>query len=148
MKFLGHSTIRFNEWVLVKRVPFSDEKYDYTQAIRHKETRLKKLMKDMRQIQQELAQDGGASSLVLKQAIASLAKEKYLLHAEAQTCWDTLFDKRTRTALEKLHIQSVADVWFYLSSDTLKDQKGIGAKTYQTIVTALKQQGIIEEVTV
>ena len=135
-------------WVLVKREPFSDEKYDYTQAIRHKETRLKKLMKDMRQIQQELAQDGGASSLVLKQAIASLAKEKYLLHAEAQTCWDTLFDKRTRTALEKLHIQSVADVWFFLSSDTLKDQKGIGAKTYQTIVTALKQQGIIEEVTV
>ena len=135
-------------WVLVKREAFSDAQYDYTRAIRNKEVRLKRLMKDMKQIQQELQQDGGASSLVLKQAIASLAKEKYLLHAEAQTCWDTLFDKRTRTALEKLHIQSVADVWFFLSSDTLKDQKGIGAKTYQTIVTALKQQGIIEEVTV
>lgn len=135
-------------WVLVKREAFSDEQYDYTRAIRNKEVRLKRLMKDMKQIQQELQQDGGASSLVLKQAIASLAKEKYLLHAEAQTCWDTLFDKRTRTALEKLHMQSIADVWFYLSSDTLKDQKGIGAKTYQTIITSLKQQGVIEEVTV
>lgn len=135
-------------WVLVKREAFSDAQYDYTRAIRNKEVRLKRLMKDMKQIQQELQQDGGASSRVLKQAIASLAKEKYLLHAEAQTCWDTLFDKRTRTALEKLHMQSIADVWFYLSSDTLKDQKGIGAKTYQTIITSLKQQGVIEEVTV
>ena len=132
-------------WVITKREPFSDAQYDYTRAIRNKEVRLKRLMKDMRQIQEELQQDGGATSSVLKHAIAALAKEKYILQPVVVS-WDKLFEKRIRTTLEKLHIQSVADVWYFLSSDALKTQKGIGEKTYQTIINAMKQHGVIEEV--
>ena len=132
-------------WVLVKRVEFSDDKYDYTQAIRHKELRLKKLMKDIQQVQQELKQEGNTSSSVLKQAIASLAKEKYVLEPIVLP-WDTLFEKRIKTTLEKANIRSIADVWYYLSSDTLKNQVGIGEKTYQKIIDTLKTQRVIQEV--
>lgn len=132
-------------WVLFKRSEFTDEQYDYSAVKREKTKKAEKLLRQFQQIEAELKVEQGGEQIVrqLKQQIQGA---QYLLNPDVmmfQPLSGVITDKRTVKALAKIGVEKVSDVWCLISLNQLQSQKGIGEKTYQTVMKSLVEAGII-----
>lgn len=137
-------------WVLFKREPFNDERYDYTMVQREKTRKAEKLLRQFKQVEAELKMEKDGDK-IMRELRQELHGGVYVLNADAMLLQplSNLFGKERRVlkALLNANCEKVSDVWCLIQTDQLKDQKGIGEKTHEVIIHTLIDAGIFRRAT-
>jgi hypothetical protein len=136
-------------WIICKGEPYNPRQYDFDRVKTTKNTHVTYVLRKVEDMQQTLKThdlEEGVKNRVnsiistLKQVIGDENVYRLSTFARDQQISAQRFGTRVTTLLKKHGIEHYSQLWFLIQQNTLKDLKGLGEKTYATII-----QGLLEE---
>jgi hypothetical protein len=136
-------------WIIGKGEPYNPHQYDFDRVKTTKNTHVKYVLRKVEDMQQTLTthdlEEGVKDSVnsiitTLKRVIGDENVYRLSTYARDKQISVQPFGKRVNTLLKKHGILRYSQLWFLIQQNTLKDLKGLGEKTYSTII-----QGLLEE---